>query len=66
MKTATIDIYTPFGTSELCARVLYRGKQLAHFDKQSVLCWEALRAGLVAQCKCWATARGFTHYKIKG
>jgi hypothetical protein len=68
MKTATIRIYNPFGTSELVGDVLYRGRVLASFGRSEP--WVYQMDGLTSQriaiglaCRRWADVNRFTHYK---
>ncbi len=68
MKTATIRIYNPFGTSELVGDVLYRGRVVASFDRSKP--WVYDQDGLMSlpnaiglACRRWADVNRFTHYK---
>lgn len=45
MKTASIRVYQPFGTSEWVADVLYRGQVLKSFDRRDTL--EYLPCGVI-------------------
>lgn len=65
MKTATIDIYAPYGTNDKQAYVTYRGLVLKAFDKSNVPSFEVHINGLLKNAKEWAFNNGFTHVKIK-
>jgi hypothetical protein len=68
MKTATIHIYNPFGTSELVGDVLYRGRVLASFDRSSPWVYDmdgltSTRVAISLACRRYSELNMFTHYK---
>ena len=68
MKTATIHIYNPFGTSELVGDVLYRGRVVASFDRSKPWVYDqdglmSSRKAIGLACRRWADVNRFTHYK---
>jgi hypothetical protein len=65
METATIELYRIWGTDELEARLMYRGRVLKTVNKGELVVMEPTKRGLIAVCRAFAEARGFTHYKVK-
>lgn len=66
MKTATIFMFLPYGTSEVFANICYRGRLLKSFSKTNVHASQANSTGIPAAAKEWAISQGFTRVKFKG
>lgn len=65
MKTAKIEIFTAWGTSETAATVSYRGKALRTFTIQDIpyqdyLSRQQVSEKIVNTAKAWAIGAGFT------
>lgn len=62
IRTVTLDVYRPFGTSSCTAvGVAYRGKVM-----QCVRGPNASLDGCLRIAKAWAYDNGFTHYRMLG
>lgn len=63
-KTATIRIYSIYGSSHIICDVLYRGKVLMSFDRRNLESHESVTEGLKQRAVSWITRNGFTNYKL--